>query len=95
MANLFPDEWTENEEGEAVWIRDKEKRFETSLQGFLGLNQAAILHIIMPNRQNLERFGGKILQKNSTHLDIAVTIIELVEKFEGMSIAHTNPIILN
>ncbi|MCE9538979.1 MAG: hypothetical protein K8R85_07165 [Bacteroidetes bacterium] len=95
LLYIFPDEWHVTAEGEPAWKKDKEQRFETSLTAFFGISEAAVLHMIMPGRQNLERFGGKILNNNSTHFDIAINIIEFVTKLEMESIVSANAIFLN
>ena len=95
LQYIFPIDWFENEDGEMLWIGDKEKNMKSSLQSFLGISEDAILHLLMPGRQNLERFGGKILQKDSTHLDIAVNIVELANTAISRSMASTDTIFLN
>lgn len=95
LQHIFPSDWYENEDGEMLWIGDEEKSMRSSLQSFLGISEDAILHLLMPGRQNLERFGGKILQNNSTHLDVAVNLVELANTAISRSMASTDTIFLN
>jgi hypothetical protein len=95
LVYIFPEEWHVTPEGAPAWKKDKEQRFETSLMAFFGISEAAVLHLIMPGRQNLERFGGKILNNNSTQFDIAINIIEFVSKLEEQSIISANAIFMN
>lgn len=74
---------------------DEEKTTATSLEGFFGLNSEAVMHLLIPYRQNLERFGGKILLPDSSPVDIAINILELCNKLTSQGIAASRPIYLN
>lgn len=95
LPHIFPEDWIENSEYGIIWVLDEEKNFRSSLEKFFGLNEQAILHLLMPGRQNIERFGGKILNNNSTHLDIAMNILELVYKMNTRNLISPDTIFLN
>lgn len=95
LPHIFPEDWIENSEYGIIWVLDEEKNFRSSLEKFFGLNEQAVLHILMPGRQNIERFGGKILNNNSTHLDIAMNILELVYKINTRNLISPDTIFLN
>ncbi|OFY87050.1 MAG: hypothetical protein A3F72_17760 [Bacteroidetes bacterium RIFCSPLOWO2_12_FULL_35_15] len=95
LPHIFPEDWIETSESEIIWVLDEEKGFKTSIEKFFGLSEEAFLHLLMPGRQNIERFGGKILNNNSTHLDIAMNILEFVYKMNIRNLISPDTIFLN
>lgn len=95
LPHVFPEDWIETTQGEILCVLDTHQTLETSLKGWFGINKEMFFHLFFPGRQNIERFSGKILNNNSSHLEIAMNIIELVCKSKEKSLIPPDTIFLN
>jgi hypothetical protein len=90
------EEWYESKEDNTIlWVFDEDRTMPSSLHAFFGINEEIFIHLFIPGRQKIEKFGGKMLTNSSSHIEIAMNMFELVHKYNSDSIIKHNSITLN
>ena len=92
---VFPEDWIETEKDGLHWVLDEEKTALSSMKAFFGLNERMLGHLLVPYRQNIERYAGRILSKEASRFEIGINIVEFVLNMQQYSNPISRPIFLN
>lgn len=95
LIYLFPEEWGIDAEGFPCWIEDADMNPVSSVVKFFGINLKVLRHLLIPDQQHIEAYGGNCIKQDATPQQIAFNIYELIGQETAFQIFRMYPLNLN